>query len=117
MLEFTEAEIPTVQRTSEPNPFTDHFPTKEGRALSVVVPGVNGEPDTKTIEKIKRQARAAATSLPEPKSARVSVTRVKTAKGENAKSGDSTLHIWTGELIVRPRKPKDEDVSSPDNEA
>lgn len=110
-INFTETEIPavTVKRATEPNPFSDVFPTKEGRALTVTLPGtVNDTEKDKSgntvatahasaIRKLTAQARKAANDV--DKTARVHAE--VTGSGKQAKT---VLTIWTVNRVRRPRQ-------------
>lgn len=100
-IEFIVEDIPpsNAGRTAGPNPFLDHFPTPEGKSLSLVVPGLGkGEIDTKALARMVRLAREAAAVLDPPMSART----VKSTP--DPKTGDIRINIYTGALIIRKRK-------------
>lgn len=97
-LNFVFENTPTIKRgpTRGPNPFAEHFPTDEGKSLGLTVKGIKGNPDSKTISTLTRQAREAAQAL--NLSARV-VTGDPTPK-----TGDVKMNFFTGTRIVRTRK-------------
>ena len=97
-LTFTAEDAPTIKRGPQrgSNPFANHFPTDEGKSLGLVVNGIKGNPDSKTISTLTRLAREAAKAL--DLSARV-------VAGDPApKSGDVKMNFFTGPRIVRKRK-------------
>jgi hypothetical protein len=96
-LTFGTAPVPALNagRKVEPNPFDGKFPTKEGEALTVTLPGTN-ETNKSAVTNLTGKARRAADRLDKPMTARVQVTEDGT--GKNAKT---ILTIWTVEKIER----------------
>jgi hypothetical protein len=98
-LTFGTAPVPALKagRTAEPNPFSEHFPTPEGQALTVTLPGT-AEANKEKVTNLSGKARRAASALDEPMTARIQVT--EEGKGKNAAT---VLTIWTVAKITRKR--------------
>jgi hypothetical protein len=103
-LTFGTAPAPAVRagRNAEPNPFSDHFPTKvddKGNhiALTVEYTG-DAEKNKEAIAKLTGKARRAAAALDTPMTARVSTVEKKDSKG---KVTGLTVYFWTVDKITR----------------
>lgn len=114
-LNITTGERPVISRasTAEPNPFDGRFPTEDGKALVVPLPGTATEKEAKAqAEKVCRLARKAANAAvseenPDGYTARSQVAYATEGTGKNVKHV-ATVTVWSVKREKRPgsgRKP------------
>lgn len=104
--EISEGTVPevTVNRQPEHNPFTEKFPTAEGKALVVNMPNPKtdskDDANLKAINKVVSLARRAG----EAKGLTARVKRTPGVDKKGKENGTTDLTIWTVTRITRPRK-------------